>query len=69
MHAKNHFESQSAHSAQVGFCTPSARCHPEYSQTRAAVIDIYAINLSLGAMALCTGASLFLWQVKVTSRG
>lgn len=44
--------------AQVGYCTPSARCHPEYSQTRAAVIDIYAINLSLGAMALCTGVSL-----------
>ena len=41
--------------AQVGVCTPSARCHPEHNQTRASVIDIYAINLSLGAMALCTG--------------
>ena len=42
--------------AQLGACTPSALCYPEYSSAASAVIDIYAINLALGAMALCTGA-------------
>ncbi|KAK9834127.1 hypothetical protein WJX81_000295 [Elliptochloris bilobata] len=46
---------QAAPARKVGFCTRSVRCYPEYNQTAAAVIDIYAINLSLGPMALCTG--------------
>ncbi len=42
---------------QVGQCTPSVECFPEYAQAANAVIDIYAVNVQLGAMALCTGAS------------
>ncbi|KAK9836324.1 hypothetical protein WJX81_005312 [Elliptochloris bilobata] len=42
-------------SDKLGSCTPSVECDPQYSQVAKAVIDIYAINLSLGAMALCTG--------------
>ena len=44
---------------QVGLCTPSVECFPEYEQASNAVIDIYAVNVQLGAMALCTGAPLF----------
>ena len=44
--------------AQLSSCTPSAACDPQYSTSARAVIAIYAINLSLGAMALCTGARL-----------
>ena len=44
--------------AQLSSCTPSAACDPQYNTSARAVIAIYAINLSLGAMALCTGAPL-----------
>lgn len=44
------------HRAQLGSCTQSAMCYPQYERVLASVIAIYAINLSLGAMALCTGA-------------
>ncbi|KAK9834175.1 hypothetical protein WJX81_005389 [Elliptochloris bilobata] len=40
---------------KLSSCTPSVECNPELSQVSKAVIDIYAINLSMGAMALCTG--------------
>ena len=39
-------------------CTPSAVCAPEFKDAAAAVISIYAINLQIGAIALCTGG----WQ-------
>jgi hypothetical protein len=37
-------------------CTPSVLCDPHWDLVNDAVLDIYAINMKLGAMALCTGA-------------
>ena len=41
----------------VSQCTPSVEC-ANYKDEAAAVIDIYAIDLRLGAMGLCTGTAL-----------
>ncbi len=45
--------------AQVDSCTPNVECfsNSNYNDSMSAVVAIYAINLSLGAMALCTGGS------------
>jgi hypothetical protein len=45
-------------------CLPSVLCDPSVGRIRDAVMDIYAVNVRLHAMALCTGASrlLQLWQ-------
>ena len=44
--------------AQIDSCTPNLECfmNDNYNSSMSAVVAIYAINLSLGAMALCTGA-------------
>ena len=39
----------------VSACTQSVRCDPAMSPIDDAIVDIYAINLQLGAMAVCTG--------------
>ena len=36
-------------------CTQSARCDPSVERIADAVVAIYAINVKLGAMAMCTG--------------
>lgn len=41
----------------VSQCTPSVDC-ANYKDEAAAVVDIYAIDLRLGAMGLCTGTAL-----------
>ena len=41
----------------VSQCTPSVEC-ANYKDEAAAVVDIYAIDLRLGAMGLCTGTAL-----------
>lgn len=38
----------------VSQCTPSVECG-DYRNEAAAVVDIYAIDMRLGAMGLCTG--------------
>ncbi|BDA48491.1 probable lysyl endopeptidase at N-terminal half [Coccomyxa sp. Obi] len=42
-------------SDSVASCTPSVLCDSEWDQINDSVLDIYAVNLQLGAMALCTG--------------
>jgi len=46
----------------ISQCTQSVLCDPNINHDRMddAVVDIYAINLQLGAMAVCTGRSLSL---------
>ncbi|BDA42249.1 probable lysyl endopeptidase at N-terminal half [Coccomyxa sp. Obi] len=39
----------------VSQCTPSVECATSWIQEAAAVVDIYAIDMLLGAMGLCTG--------------
>lgn len=39
----------------VSQCTPSVECATTWAQEAAAVVDIYAIDMRLGAMGLCTG--------------
>ena len=36
-------------------CTPSVLCDPAYSRIKDAIVDIYAVNVKLKAMGLCTG--------------
>jgi hypothetical protein len=36
-------------------CTPSVTCDPNWDGINDAILDIYAINMNLGAMAVCTG--------------
>ena len=38
----------------VSQCTPSVECG-DWRNEAAAVVDIYAIDMRLGAMGLCTG--------------
>ncbi len=38
----------------VSQCTPSVECS-SWQEEAAAVVDIYAIDMRLGAMGLCTG--------------
>lgn len=40
----------------VSTCTPSVECAPAWADAAAAVVDIYAVDMRLGAMGLCTGA-------------
>lgn len=42
----------------VSSCTPSVLCDSEWDLINDSILDIYAVNLQLGAMALCTGVSL-----------
>ena len=39
----------------ISQCTKSVRCDHNMRRMDDAVVDIYAINLQLGAMAVCTG--------------
>ena len=39
----------------VSSCTPSVLCDSQWDTVNDAVLDIYAVNVQLGAMALCTG--------------
>ena len=39
----------------ISQCTMSVRCDHNMHRMDDAVVDIYAINLQLGAMAVCTG--------------
>lgn len=39
----------------ISACTQSVRCDPGMRPVDDAIVDIYAINLQLGAMAVCTG--------------
>ena len=39
----------------VGQCTPSAECAPEWGDEGAAVVAIYAVDVRMGALGLCTG--------------
>ncbi|CAL8468064.1 g7603 [Coccomyxa elongata] len=39
----------------VSQCTPSVECASTWAHEAAAVVDIYAIDMRLGAMGLCTG--------------
>ena len=39
----------------ISACTQSVRCDPDMHPIDDAIVDIYAINLQLGAMAVCTG--------------
>ena len=39
----------------ISQCTQSVRCDHNMHRMDDAVVDIYAINLQLGAMAVCTG--------------
>ena len=43
----------------ISQCTMSVRCDPSTHRMGNAVVDIYAINLQLGAMAVCTGINKF----------
>ena len=40
---------------EISQCTKSVRCDHNMHRMDDAVVDIYAINLQLGAMAVCTG--------------
>ena len=40
---------------EISQCTKSVRCDHSMHRMDDAVVDIYAINLQLGAMAVCTG--------------
>ncbi|BDA48490.1 probable lysyl endopeptidase at N-terminal half [Coccomyxa sp. Obi] len=42
-------------SDSVSSCTPSVLCDSEWDLINDAILDIYAVNVQLGAMALCTG--------------
>ena len=42
----------------ISQCTQSVLCDNDVSDINDAVVDIYAINLQLGAMAVCTGGAL-----------
>ena len=42
----------------ISQCTQSVRCDDRVRDVDDAVVDIYAINLQLGAMAVCTGEIL-----------
>ena len=42
-------------SDKVTSCTQNVLCDPKYDRINDAILDIYAINLKIGAMALCTG--------------
>lgn len=42
-------------SDRVSSCTPSVRCDASLDRINDAVVAIYAINVKLGAMAMCTG--------------
>ena len=44
-------------SDSVSSCTPSVLCDSEWDLINDSILDIYAVNVQLGAMALCTGAS------------
>lgn len=44
-------------SDSVSSCTPSVLCDSEWDLINDSVLDIYAVNVQLGVMALCTGAS------------
>lgn len=44
-------------SDSVSKCTPSVLCDSEWDVINDSILDIYAVNVQLGAMALCTGAS------------
>ena len=46
-------------SDKISECTQSVRCDHTMSPRDDAVVDIYAINLQLGAMAVCTGLAVF----------
>ena len=39
----------------VGQCTPSAECAPGWADEAAAVVAIYAVDVRMGALGLCTG--------------
>ena len=39
----------------ISQCTQSVRCDDRVGEVDDAIVDIYAINLQLGAMAVCTG--------------
>jgi hypothetical protein len=43
----------------ISACTPSVLCDAAYSCIKDAIIDIYAVNIKLKAMGLCTGDSPF----------
>ena len=43
---------------EISQCTKSVRCDHNMHRMDDAVVDIYAINLQLGAMAVCTGDTL-----------
>ncbi|CAL8463641.1 g3175 [Coccomyxa elongata] len=42
-------------SDSVSSCTPSVLCDSEWELINDSILDIYAVNVQLGAMALCTG--------------
>ena len=37
-------------------CTPSVECDPRFSEVRAGIVSVYAINMRIRALGLCTGA-------------
>lgn len=39
----------------IASCTQSVLCDSDYNLLNDAILDIYAINVELGAMAVCTG--------------
>ena len=39
----------------VSQCTASVECAPAWAEEASGVVDIYAIDMRLGAMGLCTG--------------
>jgi hypothetical protein len=41
----------------VSSCTPSVLCDSQWKTVNDAILDIYAVNIQLGAMALCTGVN------------
>lgn len=45
-------------SDSVSSCTPSVLCDSEWDLINDSILDIYAVNVQLGLMALCTGTSL-----------
>lgn len=45
-------------SDSVSSCTPSVLCDSKWDLINDSILDIYAVNVQLGAMALCTGATL-----------
>lgn len=44
-------------SDSVSSCTPSVLCDAKWDLINDSILNIYAVNLQLGAMALCTGMS------------